>query len=189
MKPVISSKFRIGLLGSALSFHDLVRKKYHPNNPHTFYTNFRDIFHGLDLGHIDCAILATENSIHGLVNDNLAQIKTRELDTIAHYTIPIKLHLGSKASIKKKDIQKVYANPIAFEECQKMLKSIPDYEFVKSTSNSSAVEDMINDSDPFAAAISNKNAIEAKELQFIARDIQDSEDNCTTFVLVKRNNP
>lgn len=181
----LSSNNILGTLGPAYSFHDILRKEKINQLQVRYFDSFDDIFNALTVGEIQAALIATKNSIHGDVGENIEKISSNELEVIESFELPISLHLAARSPLLLSDIKKIYAHPVAWNECQMFLGN-HHIEYLHSSSNSQALIDLISDSQHHTAAISGQEAINNSTLELIHKDIHDSESNITTFALVTK---
>jgi len=177
----------IGTLGPKFSFHDIVRMENFKNHKYVYLENFKAIFNALQNETIHTALIAVKNSIHGNINANINTISSNELVVLGTFELNISLHLAIKTSISLNQIKNIYAHPVAWNECQHFLNKI-DVNHIPSTSNSQALKDLISDNNNDSAAISGAEAIQHYGLLKIGEDIQDKEQNITTFMLLAKKN-
>jgi|GEM_PF-4539350 len=150
-----------------------------------YFNSFDDIFFALQKNHIQSALVAVKNSIHGDVGKNGEMITRSNFQVIKNYDLPISLHLAAKMTIDLNDVKKIFAHPVAWNECQSFLTKIGAKHLI-STSNSQAVIDLKNSSEIQIAAISGQEAIEQAGLTMLHEDIHDQEPNITTFSLITK---
>jgi prephenate dehydratase len=173
-------------LGPAYSFHDILCKKNIEHLPLQYFTSFDQVFEALQNNDIQFGLIAIDNSIHGEVGNNSRKISELDLKIIREYELPISLHLTAKSSSPLSDIKKIYAHPVAWNECQIFLNNYR-MEHIPSSSNSQALIDLNNDDEVTSAAISGQEAIQQSGLNMLCKNIHDSDPNITTFALVTKN--
>ena len=175
----------LGTLGPAYSFHDILCREKLAHLKVRYFSSFDEIFEALQKNDIQTALVATSNSIHRKVGKNSETISSLNLKILEKFELPISLHLAANSPLLLSDIKKVYAHPVAWNECQSVLGN-HDIEHLHSSSNSQALIDLTKDIETKSAAISGQEAIEQSELNVIYENIHDSEPNITTFVLVTK---
>ena len=182
-----SSNNILGTLGPAYSFHDILCREKISYLQVRYFSSFETIFEALEKNDIQTALVATSNSIHGKVGANSEVISSLNLKTLEIFELPISLHLAAKAPIELRNIKKIYAHPVAWNECQSFLGN-HNIEHHHSSSNSQALIDLEKVDETKSAAISGREAIKQSELKLIYEDIHDTEPNITTFALVAKDN-
>ena len=99
---------------------------------------------------------------------------------------PIRHHLISRRTLAPADLTRVLSHPHATAQCQHWLRAnAPQAEIVAANSTADAVRTVSGSDEPWAA-ISTLRAAELYGCRVIARDIEDTEDNSTRFVLLGR---
>jgi prephenate dehydratase len=181
----LSSNSILGTLGPAYSFHDILYQDKIAHLQVRYFSSFDEIFEALQKNDIQTALVATSNSIHGKVGKNAETISNLNLAIIQKFELPISLHLAAKSSTPLSDITKVYAHPVAWNECQLFLDNY-NIEHLHSSSNSQALIDLEKDAETRSAAISGREAINNSTLQLIKEDIHDTDPNITSFALVAK---
>lgn len=177
----------VGLLGPEYSFHDVIRRKHLHDNPHSFYSSFEEVFDALICNDITIAIVATSNTIHGNVAQNQLIITQNNYELIDSIDLPIKLHLAATYPIELIDIDRIYAHPVAWNECLEFINNnFPNLKHYKSSSNAQAVIDMLEDGRKSTAAITGELPIKHYGLNTLHKNIQTIEPNITTFEIIKK---
>jgi len=175
----------IGTLGSEFSFHDILRRKIYSHLSVRYFNEFENIFDAVSNGEIDYGLIALSNTIHGSVDDNQRKIAELNLVILETHDLPISLHLAAKSSLDPHQIEKIYAHPVAMNECQAFFKDLKVIH-IPSKSNSHALIDLKLSDGENNAAISGREAIKNLEVILISESIHDSEPNITTFGLVSK---
>ena len=181
----LSQNNTIGTLGPAFSFHDILRREKLSDASVRYFDSFDDIFFALQNDHIQMALVAVKNSIHGDVAKNSEMITLSNFQVIKNFDLPISLHLTAKAALDLNDVKKIFAHPVAWNECQSFLINI-GAKHLSSSSNSQAVIDLTNSPETQIAAISGREAIEQAGLTMLYENIHDRESNITTFSLIAK---
>ena len=180
---LLSTNDILGTLGPEFSFHDILRKEKMGYLPVQYFDNFDNILEALVNNQVQAILIATKNSIHGDVGKNAEMISSLNLEVVEDFEFPISLHIAAKTSIKLTEIKKIYAYPIAWNECQSFLNDY-NIEHINSASNSQALIDLENSLDIHTAAISGLKAIEHFKMKVLCENVQNKEPNITTFSLV-----
>lgn len=175
----------LGLLGPQYTYHDLARATFLKGLSYTYYASFDSIFAALKDGEIKQALVAISNNQSGKVGDNLTQIEKNNFKQKAHYDLPIHLCLGSNYNFPLSHIKKIYSHPMAIKETQVYFSKFSQITFVSSKSTAGAIKELKKDEHGRAAVISSKAAIEFYKLHLIAENIEDHDNNMTTFCLIE----
>ena len=147
-----------------------------------------DCFHAVRAGEVPEVLVPIENSIEGSVNQTLDQLVAGDvpLHIRAEVIQPIRHHLISRRTLAPAELARVLSHPHATAQCQHWLRAhAPQAEIVAANSTADAVR-TVSGSDEAWAAISTLRAAELYGCEVIARDIEDTEDNSTRFVLLGR---
>ncbi|KAL1304437.1 hypothetical protein AAFC00_003434 [Neodothiora populina] len=84
-------------------------------------------------------------------------------------------------------IRKIYSHPQAWGQCKTFLSChLKGVERQDVTSTSRAAELVAEDASGTTAAISSGIAASLHKVDFLARDIEDEQDNCTRFLILRR---
>ncbi|KAF2091116.1 PDT-domain-containing protein [Saccharata proteae CBS 121410] len=84
-------------------------------------------------------------------------------------------------------IKRVYSHPMAWGQCKEFLATyLKGVERLDCSSTSRAAEEAAKDESGVSAAISSAIAKEMLGLEFLARGIEDKEDNTTRFFIIKK---
>ena len=135
-------------------------------------------------------VLPIENSIEGIVRetmDNLLNINDETVKITAETVVPINHCLVSKSD-DIKNIKKIISHPQALAQCQNFIRNNfqSDIEQIEKASTSRAAKELTSLDESYAA-IANQRSAEIFNLNILAKNINDEQDNKTRFVLLSRN--
>lgn len=180
----------IGYLGPAGTFTEqaLLTQPDLAAAEHVLFRSFADIFHAINIGEIDQAFVAIENSIAGSVNITLdTLIFESELIIQREVAIPIVMNLLVKPGTSLEDITEVRSIPIATEQCRGWLREqLPNAAMIATNATAEAVQGVGKASDGHVAAIGAALAADIYGLDILAANIADHPGDQTRFVLLKR---
>ena len=129
-------------------------------------------------------VVPIENSIEGPVGITLDSLANKfDLKIYKEIIIPINQNLIVNPGTKMEDIEDVYSHAQAIAQCQEFIsqnKIQPHY----AISTANAAKSIIGDKTK--AAIGNSMAAELYDLEILKRDIQDTDNNETRFVVVSK---
>jgi chorismate mutase / prephenate dehydratase len=143
-------------------------------------------------GEVEYGQFAIANSIGGLVFETLESLGSKHWEYMTHYAIPVRHCLMIHPNTKIEDITTIMGHEQAIRQCEKTLDRLfPEKEKRwgdgNLTDNASVAEAVANGKlPPHIASIWHDSLAEIYGLTLIERDIQDRDDNMTTFVLIKK---
>ena len=134
-------------------------------------------------------VIPIENSIEGIVRetmDNLLNVSDSNLQITAETVIPIN-HCLVSTSQNIENIKKVISHPQALAQCQNFIEKTfgNDIERIEKASTSKAAKELLQLDESYAA-IANKSTAQLFNLNILAQNINDEQDNKTRFVLLSR---
>ncbi|MEA5570228.1 prephenate dehydratase [Calothrix sp. UHCC 0171] len=137
-------------------------------------------------GQAKLAVVPAENSIEGSVTMTMdAMWQLDNLQISLALVMPI-IHVLISCATSLENIQTVYSHPQALAQCQRWLERfLPNVQTVATNSTTEALQSL--EADLSAAAISSQRAAKLYHLPILARDINDSPENCTRFWVVSQN--
>ena len=133
----------------------------------------------------DQGVVPIENSLEGAVNFTL-DLLTSQLDLYIYQEVelPIQHYLMASAGVRPNQVEVIYSHPQSLGQCREFLeRCFPNVQQMASLSNAAAVNDMKQSSTPAAAIAPGRNA-ELYGVEIIGRNIQDSPNNVTRFVVL-----
>ena len=138
-------------------------------------------------GIADEGVAPIENSLEGSVTATLdILIQDSRLSIRNELVIPIDHTLLVVPGTKAADIQTIFSHPQALGQCRVYLEQcFPNAQKIASLSTVSAIDDVWASPVP-AAAISPHRAAELRNMETLARGIQDNSSNETRFVALAR---
>ncbi len=130
----------------------------------------------------ETAVVAVVNSSIGRIRGSYEHILSGRQTITGRVDLPISFNIYAKPGARLEDIEVVHTQSHAYNQCQKTLRQrIPEarWQEEQDTAGSAFI---VRDQDNLAhAAICPKSAGEAAGLVCLLSNIQDSEDNHTTF--------
>jgi len=146
----------------------------------------QDVFQEVARGRADYGVVPVENSTEGVVTSTLDMFVDSELKIVSEIVLPIQHCLVGKGT--RKGIAALYSHPQALAQCRNWVQNhLPDVEIIETSSTTRAAELASQRKD--AAAIASSLAAEQYRLRILERDIQDSSDNATRFLVLGREWP
>lgn len=136
-------------------------------------------------GKADEGVVPIENSLEGSVPDTLdLLIQKPELFIKNELVLLIKHFLVVVKGTKPADVKMIYSHPQALAQCRNFLAyHYPSAKLIASMSTSTAVKEMLS-RDGDSAAISTERAATIYGADILHREIEDSSNNMTRFVVL-----
>ena len=101
--------------------------------------------------------------------------------------MPIAYHLYATKTQSLNQIKRIVSHPQCFAQTQNFIyKNCPQASFIPSVSSGKALEDLLENPDPYTAVIANTNLTKTKPLTVLAKNIETQADNCTLFGLIRK---
>ncbi|NPA33242.1 MAG: prephenate dehydratase [Aquificae bacterium] len=144
----------------------------------------KDVFTEVETGRVDYGVVPVENTIEGVVNYTLDMFLASDVRIAGEIVIPITLHLLSTADSTQK-VKRVYSHKMALAQCRNWLeKNLPHAQVIEVESTAKACEIALEDES--ASAVASEVASYTYHLNILARNIQDSGDNYTRFLVISK---
>lgn len=142
-------------------------------------------------GQVDFGVFAMVNSKGGLVQESLDAIGKYSFDVIADVNLAIKHVLMCRRDIPRYEVSKIMAHPQVFSQCQDTLRRhYMRYELCSGEGDlidTAKVAENLADGilDMHIAVLGSRFLAELYDLQIMAENLQDRDDNMTRFLVVK----
>ncbi|MCP4501998.1 MAG: hypothetical protein GY822_18730 [Deltaproteobacteria bacterium] len=128
-------------------------------------------------------VLPVSNTLGGPVDPALAALAANRPRVIGEHLLFAKHHLWAREGVRLEDVNTVASHPQALVQCKKMLEK-HNFKSIETTNTAVAASRLASEDVPFEAAISSERAGHLYGLQRLLANVQDSEDNTTTFLLL-----
>jgi chorismate mutase/prephenate dehydratase len=147
-------------------------------------TTIRDVFLEVESERADYGVVPVENTIEGVVNYTLDMFLESDLKISGEVVIPINLHLLSTAE-SISEVRKIYSHKMAIGQCREWIeKNLPEAQLIETDSTAKACEIALEEEG--AGAIASEVASYTYHLNILAKNIQESTDNFTRFLVVSK---
>ncbi len=144
---------------------------------------FEDVFHAVESGQADLAMIPVDNTIAGRVADIHHILPQTSLSIIAEYYLPIRFQLMALPGTKLADVQKARSHIMGLGQCRGFLRE-HSIEAVTAADTAGAAREVAELGEASVAAIAPELAASVYGLEILARDIEDAEHNTTRFVIM-----
>ena len=143
-----------------------------------------DVFEAVEKRRADFGVVPIENTAEGVVTHTLDMFVVSDLKVCAEVMCEVSLALLNKSG-KMGDIQRVCSHPHAIGQCKGWVKeNLPDVQLVEVSSTAKAAE--LAGVEPETAAIASTAAADLYNLRVIEKNIQDTANNYTRFLVIGR---
>ena len=175
----------VACLGETGSFSHEAAARLYPGAEPRFYDKFNKIFAAVEDGTADLGIVPVENSSAGSVSEVYDLILKYRFYIIAATTLHVHDCIACATGEDIGGIKTVYSHPQALAQCSEYIAA-HGLNPVKFSSTAGAAQMVAQWNEPGAAAICSQTAAEQYGLHVLEREIQDSANNCTRFIVISR---
>ncbi|MBN2090780.1 3-deoxy-7-phosphoheptulonate synthase [candidate division KSB1 bacterium] len=147
---------------------------------------FKAIVESVERGEADYAILPIENTTAGSINEAYDLLSQSSISIIGEESWPVKHCLLAIENIPLSRIRRIYSHPQALTQCSNFLATLEHCVIESFIDTALAVKKVKDDEDLSEAAIASEEAADLYGLQIIKRDIANTRENYTRFVIIAR---
>lgn len=180
---------KIGYLGPKGTFSQEALEEYAGNKVHAAldFGTISDMLYAVEAGKIDEAVVPIENSIEGAVNATLDMLAFDvDLKIKAELLIPVNQHLLVKRGAKIEDIKCIISHPQPFGQCRNFIEKNFPNAIIKYSYSTAEAANEVAEGNGECAAIASISAAKVYGLDVAARNIQDTSNNSTRFVVLSK---
>lgn len=148
-----------------------------------------NVLDNVDNGNIDYGIIAYRNNTGGMVKESIQALKFLDLSLVTEITIPISHYLFViNETVSKDSITAIASHPQAFIQCQKTLEiHYPNAFLITDEDTATAARKLrLELFSENTAVLCRKNAGEKNNLHLLDSNLEDRDDNSTTFRVYKK---
>ena len=180
-------RMNIAVQGQAGSFHEQAARAWYGSSIDIVpCTTFREVFDAYANGEVDAIVSAVENTIYGSINEVYQLIEACDAPIVGEVKLAIEQMLIACPGTKLEDITEVYSHPVALAQCRGWLKKhLPRAEIIEFFDTAGAVEFIKEEGAKHMAAIASTQAAKLYNMPILARNIHDSNDNITRFLVLE----
>ena len=151
------------------------------------FSSIQDVLVAVKNDNIDEAIVPIENSLEGAINVTLDVLaRENSLYIIDELIIPINLNLVVKKNTAVKDIRVIVSHPQPLGQCRNYINSTFKTATVLEENSTSKAAQRVAAGNGSYAAITSNIAAKIYELEILASNIQDAQNNRTRFVIISK---
>jgi chorismate mutase/prephenate dehydratase len=177
---------RVGHLGIQGSFSHTAAMQAYSGSKLVSYDTFEAIFEGLEHGEIDLAMLPAENTETGSITAVVDLLARYGFFIVAEKLLKVSQSLLGVKGAAMQDIKILYSHPEPFAQCSSFLAAHPGIEARPSLSTAQAAKYAADAGDKAVGCIASSEAAGIYGLEVLKENIQNSDSNCTRFVVVAR---
>lgn len=173
---------RIAYLGPAYSFTHLAAiHRFGQSADLVPVSTIATVFDEVNRGHVDFGLVPIENSTDGRIVDTLDMFTRLPLRICGE--IQLHVHHNLLARCDRSEINEIYSKPQALSQCRDWLaRNMPHARLIEVTSTSTAAQ--LAREKPGAAAVASQQAAVQYEVQVVAENIEDNQNNITRFAVI-----
>ena len=183
-----TNDLKIGYQGVKGSFsEEAMISFFGENNKSLNYEKFEDVFISLKNDEIDYGILPFENSCTGAITAVYDLISKYGFYIVGEECIKINQNLVGVKGATVDDIKEVYSHPQGFEQSKNFLRNHEDFKLIYFYNTAISAKHVSKLNDKSKAAIASSRAAKIYNLDILAKNIHDNNNNHTKFVIISKN--
>ena len=179
------SKKYISFQGLHGAYSDLVCRKFYKNYLTFPCNSFEEAINAVENKKAELALIPVENNIAGRVADMHFLLEKINLKIVAEHYHKIEHQLMTKKNANLSKIKKAFSHVHALNQCRENLKQLK-IKPVNFIDTAGAAKYISESSTEDSAAIASKLASEIYHLKIIKKNIQDSKNNITRFLVFSK---
>jgi chorismate mutase/prephenate dehydratase len=178
---------RVAYFGPAGTFtHQAARGRFGSSVEYIPQASIPDVFASVSTGRADYGVVPIENSTEGPVNITADTLAETSLKVVSEIFLPIHLALLGRGGIE--NVRRVYSHSQPLAQAKRFLATkLPGADVREAPSTAKAVETAALERG--AAAIASELAAEGRDVEILARRIEDTPDNETRFFVIGTGTP
>ncbi|MBF0612459.1 MAG: prephenate dehydratase [Magnetococcales bacterium] len=149
------------------------------------HRSFEEVFQAVDEGQCQLGMVPVENSMAGAVGDSNDLLAIHNLHIVGEYYLRVRHCLLGVPGSDSTTIQTVISHPQALAQCASYIRT-HGWQRVSYYDTAGSAQEVSQQGDASMAAIASALSAELYKLDILDRDIQDSRQNTTRFVMIAR---
>ncbi|MCP1198745.1 prephenate dehydratase [Notoacmeibacter sp. MSK16QG-6] len=174
---------RISFQGERGANSDKACREMFPNMEPVPCPTFEEAFQAVESGAADLAMIPIENTIAGRVADIHHLLPNSRLQIVGEWFLPIRFQLMALPGAAKDDIRTVHSHIHALGQCRNIIRS-NGWTPMVAGDTAGAAREVRDSNDRTRAALAPALAAELYGLDILARDVEDTHNNVTRFVVL-----
>lgn len=147
---------------------------------------FEDVFQAVRKNDSTFGIIPIENSLAGSLHINYDLLLTYKLKIIGEIFTRISHQLLGLRKTNIQNIKRIYSHPMALQQCQTFLRSLPSVEVIESYDTAGSVMILKDTGSREVAAIASKSAAKIYGVNILQKNIEDYKQNYTRFLILSK---
>ena len=146
---------------------------------------FEEVFDSVRINKSNIGLIPVENSVAGRVAEIHSLMHKTPLKIVGEYFMRIELHLLGVKKIKINQIKNVRSHIHALAQCRKFIKK-NKLKMIITPDTALAAKEINEENNPTESAIAPRLAAEIYNLKILKKNIEDSFQNITRFILLQK---
>jgi prephenate dehydratase len=147
-------------------------------------TTLQDVFSAVTRGEARYGVVPVENTLAGTIRESYDLLFENELKIIGETVRHILFALIAPPGVGLSSVRKALSHTVALAQCDRFFREHPQIKPLPVYDTAGAVEIVMNDRAPDAAAVATKRAATVYGGEVLAEAIQDHLENYTRFLLI-----
>ena len=146
---------------------------------------FEEVFESVMANKSDIGLIPVENSVAGRVAEIHTLMHKTPLKIVGEYFMKVELHLLGTEKININQIKNVRSHIHALSQCRKFIKK-NKVKTIVSADTALAAKEISEKNNPAESAIATKLAAQIYNLKVLKKNVEDSLQNITRFILLQK---
>lgn len=176
---------RVAVPGAFGAFSHLAAAEVFPAAAFVFFPTFAQVLNAVKDERVDAGVVPVENSLAGRVTDIHRLLPSAGVCITGEHFLRIEHHLCGMKGAKPEDVKTVYSHAQALAQCSLYLTKTGVK--TRACENTAlAARAVAEQQDKSCGAVASQAAAKQYGLKILKRNIEDSEDNRTRFLILSK---
>ena len=146
---------------------------------------FEEVFDSVRTNKSNIGLIPVENSVAGRVAEIHSLMHKTPLKIVGEYFMRVELHLLGVKKIKINQVKNVRSHMHALSQCRKFIKK-SKIKMIVTPDTALAAKEVSEENNPTESAIASKLAGKIYNLKILKKNVEDSFQNITRFILLQK---
>ena len=146
---------------------------------------FEEVFDSVRTNKSNIGLIPVENSVAGRVAEIHNLMHKTPLKIVGEYFMKVELHLLGAKKIKINQVKNVRSHIHALSQCRKFIKK-SKIKMIVTPDTALAAKEVSEENNPTESAIASKLAGKIYNLKILKKNVEDSFQNITRFILLQK---
>ena len=146
---------------------------------------FEEVFDSVRTNKSNIGLIPVENSVAGRVAEIHSLMHKTPLKIVGEYFMRVELHLLGVKKIKISQVKNVRSHIHALSQCRKFIKK-SKIKMIVTPDTALAAKEVSEENNPTESAIASKLAGKIYNLKILKKNVEDSFQNITRFILLQK---